>query len=141
MPRRWDGPSIGGSARLPGSVPMAPRTALPTVPPMARPGGPQADPVAFPTDSAPVRSSPRGSPKAEREKGGRGRPGFGPPGGFRGPPGFGGDEPVKPGRPVKPSDVRAFPDRDLYDPDLVRTLFLKFESDDWEAELEDLHGS
>ena len=190
MPRRWAGPSTGGSARPPGSVPMAPRTVLPMVRPADRPMGHQVVPVALPTDSAPARSwllrssswptrtrtadcrrrrrpgSPRDSSarrtgrrkarstripwprpstaawarprlrprrpdgartaswsrsstrtataglnaeerraardslKAEREKGGRGRPGFGPPGRLPRPPGFGGEEePVKPGPP------------------------------------------
>jgi hypothetical protein len=97
---------------------------------------------------------------AERPRGGR--PGFGPPR-ERGdqPPGEGGDrprgergdqppgppgpppggpfgrnrEPAKPGRKLAPGDVESYAGKPLYDPAVFRTLFIDFESDDWEAEL------
>jgi hypothetical protein len=65
--------------------------------------------------------------------------GFGPPGG--GPPGFGRGEPGRPGPKVDPTQATPYPDRPLYDPTVLRTLFLTFESDDWEAELADFKGT
>ena len=38
---------------------------------------------------------------------------------------------------MTPDDVESYPDRDLYDPDIIRTIFLQFENPDWEEELED----
>jgi CotH kinase protein len=67
-----------------------------------------------------------------------------PAGGFGPPPGFGGgenQEPPKPGVQVLPSDVPAVQGRDFYAADTLRTLFLDFERDDWEKELEDFHGT
>ena len=66
--------------------------------------------------------------KKDRQ-GGRGRPGFGPP------PGFGGDEEPKasPGPHIDPADVAAVTGKPLYDPTVVRTLFLEFEDEDWEV--------
>jgi len=60
---------------------------------------------------------------------GSGRPGGGRRGVNR--------EPATAGRQVTPDDVKAFPDADLYAPDVVRTLFFEFENEDWEKELED----
>lgn len=70
-------------------------------------------------------------------------------GGNRGPrrgrsPRFGrsGDQPApQPGRKLDPSKVEHFSDADLYDPNVLRTLFLEFDSDDWEKELEAFKGS
>jgi hypothetical protein len=74
-----------------------------------------------------------------------GGPGGGPPGGRPGfgPPGFGrgNAEPPKPGKHLSPSDVKSFPDATLYEPTVLRTLFLTFENDDWEAELQEFHGT
>jgi hypothetical protein len=65
--------------------------------------------------------------------GGRG----GPPGGF----GRGGVEP-KLGPKVNPGDVKHYHDKPLYDPTVLRTLFLTFENkEDWEKELEDFHNT
>jgi len=50
-------------------------------------------------------------------------------------------EPAKPGKKVSPEDVDNFPDAGLYDLDVIRTVFLDFESDDWEAELEAFHNT
>jgi hypothetical protein len=94
------------------------------------------------------RVAARESLKSDRGPG-RGGRGFGPPGGFGpgggGPPGGpfgrGNREPAKPGARVSPSDVESFPDAPLYEPTVLRTLFLDFESDDWEAELQDFHGT
>ena len=40
-----------------------------------------------------------------------------------------------PGRNITVSDVESFPDASLYDISVLRTLFIEFESEDWEAEL------
>ena len=49
--------------------------------------------------------------------------------------------PAKPGEHVSPADVANHSDADLYDPTVLRTLFLEFESKDWEQELSDFHNS
>jgi len=59
-------------------------------------------------------------------------------GGFRMPFGPGGkerNEPGKPGPKVSPSEVKSYPDANLYDPTVLRTFFLEFENKDWEPEL------
>ena len=63
--------------------------------------------------------------KSSRQRGRK----FGPRGGNR--------EPGKPGPKVSPADVTNYPNAKLYDRDVLRTLFLEFESDDWEQELAD----
>ena len=92
---------------------------------------------------------------AKKKGGGRGfgPPGFGPPGGGPpgggpggprgfGPPGFGGrEEPAKEGPHVDVADVPTYAEKDLYDPSVLRTIFLTFENKDWESELEDFHGT
>jgi len=45
--------------------------------------------------------------------------------------------PPQPGPKVSPADVKTFPGADLYDPTIVRTIFLQFENEDWEKELSD----
>jgi len=40
------------------------------------------------------------------------------------------------GPALTPSDVKSYPDQPLYDQGTLRTLFLEFENDDWEEELE-----
>lgn len=71
-------------------------------------------------------------------------------GGVRGPGGFGKGgfgmrgktDPPKPGPKVDPADVKTYPASvDLYEPTALRTLFLDFENRDWEAELQDFHGT
>jgi hypothetical protein len=65
----------------------------------------------------------------------------GPLGGF-GPPGKGGPrDPAKPGPRVAPADVKSYPDVPLYEPTILRTLFLEFESTDWEEELADFRNT
>lgn len=71
----------------------------------------------------------------------------GPKGGFgKGGPkgGFGmrgKQDPPKPGPRVRPEDVTAHPDKPLYEPTVLRTIFLRFEGADWEAELQDFKGT
>lgn len=43
----------------------------------------------------------------------------------------------KEGPAVGPDQVKVFPDADLYDPSVLRTIFLEFDNDDWEQELAD----
>ena len=63
-----------------------------------------------------------------------GRGGFGGgPGGRRG--GRGGTT-TSEGPKVSPEDVQSFADNKLYDPTVLRTIFLTFEDDKWESELE-----
>lgn len=76
-----------------------------------------------------------------RGPGGPGGPGGGPRGpgggGFGGPPGMGRNEPGKPGPKVAKADVKTYPDLHFYDTSVLRTIFLDFTADDWEAELSD----
>lgn len=88
--------------------------------------------------------------------GGGGFPGG--PGGFLGGPGGPGafprgpggpgrlgrgrfTEPPKEGPKVAFSDVKSGGDASLYEPAVLRTIFLEFESPDWETELEDFRGT
>jgi hypothetical protein len=103
-----------------------------------------------------AKETPRGGP------GGRGPGGFGPgrggpgPGGFGpgGPGGFGPgpgrpggfgpggrDEEGKPGPKVSPAEVEPLGNTDLYDSTVLRTLFIDFDTDDWEAEMADFHNT
>lgn len=63
-------------------------------------------------------------------------------GGF--PGGRGGEEnnePPKPGERISPADVMTPEITALFAPNVLRTLFLDFEGDDWEAEMTDFHGT
>ena len=92
------------------------------------------------------RQAARDSMKSE---GGR-RGGFGPPGGGPGGPGGGpggrgnpfggGSEPGKPGPRVSSDDVAPI-DAPLYDPQVLRTIFIDFENKEWEAELADFNNT
>ena len=92
------------------------------------------------------RQAARDSMKSD---GGR-RGGFGPPGGGGGfgPPGGPGgrgpfgqqSEPGKPGPRVSPDDVSPS-DAPLYDPHVLRTIFIDFENKNWEAELADFNNT
>lgn len=63
-------------------------------------------------------------------------------GGFGGKGGFGkGGETGKPGPKVTPAEVKNYPDAKLYDAAVLRTVFLEFENADWEAEMQDFHGT
>ena len=89
--------------------------------------------------------------RAEREaaragmkntSGGAGGGPFGPgPGPGRGRGGFPGmrNEPSAPGKKVTPAEVPTYPNAELYDSAVVRTLFLDFEAGDWESELSDFY--
>ena len=47
--------------------------------------------------------------------------------------------PPTPGPRLSPADVKSYPDALLYDPQVLRTLFLDFENPDWEKELSDFY--
>lgn len=92
------------------------------------------------------RQAARDSMKSEA---GNRRGGFGPPGGGFGPPGGGPggrppfgqpSEPGKPGPKVSPQDVKPI-DAPLYDPTVLRTIFIDFENAGWEAELADFNNT
>ncbi len=53
-----------------------------------------------------------------------------------GPRGRGNQEPAAAGKSIKPSEVKNYVDKDLYDVGVMRTLFLTFDNKDWEKELE-----
>jgi len=65
----------------------------------------------------------------------------------RGPRGLGpdpGEGPVTelmPGPKLAPAQVKSYPDAPLYEPTVLRTLFLEFEDKDWEQELSDFYHS
>lgn len=114
-------------------------------PPGARGGGPpqvetklveKFDRDADKRLNAAERQAAREFLKAEQAEG-RGRRG---PGGGR----FGrtneNQEPPKPGARISPVDVRAITNA-LYDLSVVRTLFLNFESAEWEKELADFNNT
>lgn len=48
-------------------------------------------------------------------------------------------QPAGPGAQLSPESVPWHPDRPLYDPAILRTLFLRFENEDWEQELADFY--
>src|SRR3954463_14071341 len=60
-----------------------------------------------------------------------------PAGGFGGRRGggFAGAAPAEPGRKLTPADVKSFPAAPVYDAMTIRTVFLQFDSSDWEQEL------
>lgn len=79
--------------------------------------------------SGPARRGPRA-----------GGPGGGP--GIGGPTGMGGTEQTRPGIRISPDQVQPLPASiDLYDQSALRTLFIDFESTDWETELEDFNNT
>ncbi len=45
----------------------------------------------------------------------------------------------QPGRRLSPADVKTYPDASLYDPSVLRTVFVEFENQDWERELADFY--
>lgn len=74
--------------------------------------------------------------------GGPGGPGgFGPPGGGPGGPGGRHNEPGRPGPKISAADVQPVENASLYDANVLRTIFLEFEDDDWEAELADFNNT
>ena len=46
-----------------------------------------------------------------------------------------------PGPKLTPEDVQPFPDSALYDPNVLRTIFLEFENADWEQELAEFYNT
>lgn len=84
-----------------------------------------------------VKSQPR------RGMGPGGPGGRGGRGGFPGgpPPSGEGEQRATPREPkrIAPADVQAFPDAALYDPSVVRTIFLQFPQSDWFDELADFY--
>ena len=65
----------------------------------------------------------------------------GPPGGMRGLGEAIEAQPAAPGIHISQEDVKPEASKDLYAADTLRTLFFEFENKDWEAELEDFHGT
>lgn len=117
----------------------------------ARPSGPSETPSSKPEvpDSKPGEAPDgRGGPPSGPDffGGGPGVPrGFrGGPDGPRGrrmPGGLPGmHEPGRPGPKVDKSDVQPL-EGSLYDRSILRTIFIDFSNDDWEAELESFHGT
>jgi spore coat protein CotH len=77
----------------------------------------------------------------EGGRGGRDR-GRGGPGGGRGRGGPGGQrDPATPGPQVAIADAKAFPHASLYEPAVLRTFFLEFESEEWDEELKAFKGT
>lgn len=74
-----------------------------------------------------VKANPR--PRGGR-RGGRGRG-----------PGGGSSEPAKPGAKLTQKDVSFHPDSGFYDTDVIQTIFLEFQSEDWEEEMADFYRS
>ncbi len=83
--------------------------------------------------NAEERNVAREALKKDAAGGGR-RGGFGGPGGGRG-------EQPSPGKMVKPDEVKTYGKESLYDPTVLRTIFITFENKNWEQELEDFHGT
>lgn len=100
-----------------------------------------------------ARTAAKESGRGPGGRGPGGPGGFGPggpggPGGFGpgpgGPGGFGPggrSEEGRPGPKVSPADVEPIASADLYDPNVLRTIFIDFEGDDWEAEMADFHNT
>lgn len=82
-----------------------------------------------------AREALKSRAKEASEQPGRRRRGG--PGG-RGPRGRGGARPQgTEGPKVDPADVQSYPQAGLYDNDVLRTIFINFEENDWEEELAD----
>jgi spore coat protein CotH len=80
----------------------------------------------------------RAAAREQMKQDGNKKGGFPFGGGKGGKGGFGREE-GKPGPKVKPADVKNFPDATLYDPTVLRTIFLEFENSDWENEMSDFY--
>jgi hypothetical protein len=121
------------------------------------PGGPGGAPTTQPFPGGPGGpgapggpGGPGGGPGGPRDPQATTQPFPGGPGGGRGRGGPGGGmprmgrvnpEPPRPGPKVSPADVTNYPDAGLYEPTVLRTFFLEFDSPDWEAELADFKGT
>ncbi|MEE2685857.1 MAG: CotH kinase family protein [Planctomycetota bacterium] len=55
----------------------------------------------------------------------------GGPGAMRGPA----REPGAAGEKIAPADVPSYPEAELYDPDVLRTVFIEFDTENWEEEM------
>jgi len=108
----------GGFAQFPGGPPM--REKMKVVEQFDKDGDKRLD--------AAERKAAREFVRAERVRNPRRGPRFRPE-----------EEEVqpKPGRKISPDEVKAIASADLYDPEVVRTLFLEFEDVEWEGELAD----
>lgn len=92
--------------------------------------------------NAAERQAARAFLQANPAPGRGGRSFGGPPGGFPGGGPGGRSEPTAPGVPLTSADVKIYDAQTpLYDPTALRTLFLTFDSADWENELEAFHNT
>ena len=83
-----------------------------------------------------LNTEERAAARAESGGGGGGFGGGRGPGGPGGRGGPGGPrEPSKPGQKISVDQAPKFPDADLYDTSILRTLFITFDNDKWEEEL------
>ena len=84
-------------------------------------GGPPGDDMGMggPGFGGPPRDDAGMGGSGGNMRGRRGGPGFG--GGPGGGP-FGQRQAATPGKQLTPDDVASYPDRDLYDPDIIRTI-------------------
>lgn len=101
------------------------------------PGGPGRGPFGFGGFGPPGGGPPGGGPGGPPGGG----PGGGPPGGGPGGPFGRRSEPGRPGPKISPADVQSVETASLYDPSVLRTIFLQFEDEDWEAELADFNNT
>ncbi|MEL6894663.1 MAG: CotH kinase family protein [Planctomycetota bacterium] len=110
-------------------------------------GGPGGGPGFGGPGGGPGFGGPGGGPGFGGPGGGRGFGGRGGGRGRRGPGGPGGGPPGRGQMPASSQGIAIAKDSvaavsgDFYDPNLVRTVFIDFENDDWEQELEDFHGT
>jgi hypothetical protein len=116
-----------GNGRLDAQERAAARAWLESQPPPARPAAPGA-----------AGAAPQGPPGGPP---GGGPPGGGPPGAAAGaaarPPAPGPQRilPGTPGAALTPADVRLYGDEGTYDPATLRTIFIDFDTLEWEPEL------
>jgi spore coat protein CotH len=59
----------------------------------------------------------------------------GPGGGMRFGPQPDDEEPAQPGKKISPADVKNYPDAALYDPTVLRTIFIEFDTPTWEKDM------
>jgi spore coat protein CotH len=83
-----------------------------------------------------LNTEERAAARPAAKQGGGGGMRFGPMGMRRH------QEPAKEGKHVEPSEVKSYPEASLYEPSVLRTIFIDFDNKkDWESELEDFHGT
>ena len=83
------------------------------------------------------RTAARRDRPARSSGGGRGRG----PGGFGGRGPGGQRDPARPGPQVAVSEAEIYSEAPLYEPSVLRTFFLEFESDEWDEELKAFKGT